>query len=204
MLKLRGEPLGDGDGEDKAEVILSVVVDEGEERRRKLPSLFLGTTQIFAHREIGSVVARMEDVLSAFLRSEESILLAAHSCEYQGVTGLYARDLFNRAPYRRKLVRSGVSFTECPYTELKADGSCYVPDIGGFRPAFVVLGDDSAEPTEVVRTSPARVGFTLASLRLGQIKPRELNQLVALARSTPGLSAGDPSALAKELRSLVA
>lgn len=189
-------------GVPRREGVLSLVVDRNRGKVRRLPSLYLGTSQIFADRDVDRVIDRLVATAAAVVRGKEEPTFMLHACKFAGMLGLYGRDFFNRAVYRRKLQRLGMRFATDSLVRMTAQGSFECADWGEFTPRFVVLGMDAEDPTVVVRTRGAELLFRLASTSLGDVSPADLKRLLPVALSLPALSAARPEALVGALERL--
>jgi hypothetical protein len=186
-------------GAKRTEGVLNVVVQESR-RPRRLPALYFGTGLLFADREVEAVVKRARRTVSALLASQNEATFSLHAFEIDGRRGLYARDVFNRSPYRRRLMRLGVVFADDPYTTLTPRGTFKCEDWGEFTPDFMVFGYEDEDPSQVLVTKGAMVPMTAIDLRIGPVTPEQLHLLIDALRSTEALSAGDSQALVAALR----
>ncbi len=190
------EPPGD---DERQEGLLTVLVREDEGPVRRLPSLYFGRAQVFAHRDVSGVMERLSGFASAIeeLPAKETYLVQA--CEIHGRRGIYARDLFNRTPFRRKLARHGLRFAEAPVVTTGPSGfEC--DDWGPFDPAFALVytPDEGA----VVPVSAARLAATLATFHLGGLEASEFSRLVSACRKLDAFGGDDPAAVAHKARSV--
>lgn len=187
-------------GSARFEGVLSVVIGDPSQRVRRLPSIYLGPSLIFASR-------RSEDLLPHLERSLEIVRSAAHNPTYaltrvqlDGRNGLYARDMSVRDAFRRFLQRSGLSFSDEPFVRLSDSGFLAEGDVQ-LEPEFIILGHyDEEDPERVLETSGAFVPFTLAAFRLGQVSPDELRRLVELCKDKLVLSSANAPNLVQALR----
>lgn len=186
-------------GAERSEGVLSIVVQESRKPRR-LPALYFGTLLLFADREVEAVVKRAQRTISALLGSQNEATFSLHAFEIDGRRGLYARDVFNRSPYRRRLMRLGVVFADDPYTRLTPRGTFKCDDWGEFTPDFMVFGYEDEDPAQVLVTKGAMVPMTAIDLRIGRVTPEQLHLLIDALHSTEALSAGDSKALVTALR----
>ena len=184
------------------EASFSIVVEEPGKKKRRLPSLYVGTYQVFAHRDVVEVLKRFLRTVDAVTAAVSEPIYAAHPCEIAGVWGLYGRDFFSRDPFRRKLVRRGASFAADPYVRLLADGGFESSDWGRFDPRFIVMPNrDHENESAVVRVGGALLLFNALVLRLGRAQPDELYLLRRVLDGMSGLGSVDPDALIEEIRS---
>lgn len=177
----------------------SVVLDTSNDKRRRLPALYVGTVQVFADREIGRVAERLLEAVAALLTSSSRPLYALQGVEIAGRKGLYGRDFFNRAPFRRKLARQGATFSSSGHIELLPSGEVEVPDWGLIDPTFVILDNPADDPEEVTEIRGAFLRFILGSFRIGKLDPRELTALAAMSEGVQAVGAGDAAALVSYL-----
>ena len=183
------------------EGVFSVVVDPGTQRRRRLPSLYLGPSQVFAHRDIEQVKRRLEITIAAAVKSYEIPTYALTACRVGDSIGLYARDTFNRASYRRWLTSAGAELAQDPYVRFGDDGRFTCADWGAFEPRFVVMDYNEEDAEGVERVSAGLLAFAIASQRLGPISGPELALLTRSLRSAMGVSSDDAATLVAFLRS---
>lgn len=184
--------------ENRHEALLTVLVKEPDGRLRRLPSLYFGRAQVFAHREVTEVMKRLARLASAIERIPSQQTYLVQACEIDGRRGIYARDLFNRKPFRRKLSRQGLRFAAAPV--VTTDGSRFhCEDWGAFDPSFALL----YTPGEgaVVPVTPTRLAATLATFHLGTLGPSEFARLVSACRNVSAFGGDDPVAVANSARS---
>lgn len=173
--------------------VFSVVTGDPTKKMRKLPTLYVRTTPMFADREVQPVVARLEELLDVVRAREPHY--AATACEFAGKRGLYAYDLYNRSGFRRKLARAEMSFSEWPYTRF-VEGQFESTASFRFVPEFVILPQRGED---LVVTKGAYTAFYLSTLRFGAIHAGELGSLASTLKDVPALSTGDPSTLLRAL-----
>jgi hypothetical protein len=183
-----------------SEGVLSVVLPSGNKVRR-LPALYFGQRLIFADRDIPAVVQRLQKAVSVVLASRDRPAFSLHACEIDGRRGLYARDVFNRSPYRRRLMRLGMRFASDPYTTLTERGSFACDDWGEFSPEFMIFGYEDEDPSKVVTTRGAMLPITAIDHRIGPVTQSQLHLLIESFRSIEAVSAKDSEALVAALRS---
>lgn len=179
---------------------LVVVVEGGSRGPRRLPSLYLGPGLIFADRDVGKVVDRLQQAVEMVVAGDERRTYVLHPCSLEGKHGLYGKDFFNRSGYRRRLIRTGMTFSRDPYPRFGGDGTFWCEEWGPFSPRFVILPAEGEEPSQVVEVGGALAALALASYRIGRMGPQELHDLARLSRSMRFLGAGDPEALAHALQ----
>ncbi len=178
----------------------SVVVDESGGRTRNLPSLYVNNTQLYAHRDVGVMIDRLHEAVDAFVRAPERPAYMLTACEIDGRRGLFATDFYNRSPYRHKLRRLGMTFSDHPFVFFDGASQFVAADTEPFRPSFVALGGESDRPPGVVRTSGARFLQLFTFYRVADIGAAELSALARLLPTVEGLSATEPEDLVDALR----
>ena len=182
------------------EGVLSLVVGIAGQKTRRLPTLYLRGAPLFAHRDQSMVVERMRMTIETVIESERRPAYVVQPCEVGGRRGLYARDTFSRSPYRRRLARAGMRFTEDPYVKSTEDGSFVCDDWGKFSPSFMVLGYDHEDPAELEVTTGAILPVTMIERRIGGITTAHLRSLISGLAGVEGYSAGDARVVATALR----
>jgi hypothetical protein len=181
---------------------LSVVLDGGDKRVRRLPTLYLGKGPLFAERELAPVQERLLHVASAIVDARRRPTYLLHPCEVRGRRGLYGGDFYNRSSYRRRLARLGTTFTADPYTRFNSEeGSFQCEDWGDFTAEFIVLSVSGAEPKQVVQVRGARLFALLTPVRLGALAAAELAHLARALSSVKGVGSSDPESLVEFLSS---
>ena len=170
-------------------------------RTKRFPTVYLGNQPVFAARDVGAVAERFDQLLSLLVHADREANYLLQPCRLDGRPGLYAREIFNRSAYRRKLERLGVSFSGENHARLTPRGTFYSAAWGEFKPAFVLWLDEfDDDPTRVIPKQRGLAATLIGGYRLGNIPPSELGDLVAALKSAPMLSAGDPKALVAHLR----
>jgi hypothetical protein len=183
------------------EHIFSIVIDDPGKKTRALPSLHHGRTQVFVHRDLAALGARLNRALEVIGAASEDAAYFVASCRIGDKPGLYLRDLFNRSSYRLHLSRLGVEFAEDPYTRLMASGLFDCRDWGEFEPQFVIAGGPyPADENEVIDRGGGLAPFTFGILRVGQITSPEIAHLSALVRRVPVLASRSPQAVMRLLQ----
>jgi hypothetical protein len=183
------------------EGVLSVVVrpPSGATRARRLPSLYLGSAAIFADRELSSVRQELSKCVDAIASSSARPTYFIDPCEVGGRRGLYARDLYSRSAYRRRLMRQGVRFGDDRFPRFTESGKFECDDWGEFAPSFVVMGLEPDDPQEIGTMSAGLMAFVLATHRFGRPSSEELSLLIAFCRRVEAASASDPSTVVGHL-----
>lgn len=175
-----------------------MLVRNGDGRVRRLPSLYFGRAQVFAHRDVTEVMRRLSRYASAVAQLPSKPTYLVQACEIDSKRGIYARDLFNRNPFRRKLSRHGLAFADSPVVTTGPSGfEC--TDWGPFDPQFALVY--TPEESAVVPVSGARLAASLATFHLGGLQPAEFARLVAACRDVPAFGGHDPGAVADATRS---
>ena len=179
---------------------LSLVVGMTGQRTRRLPTLYLGSAPLFADRDQSVVLERMRMTVETVIESERRPAYVVQPCELGDRRGLYARDTFSRSPYRRRLARAGMLFTDDPYVKSSEDGSFVCDDWGRFSPTFMVLGYDHEDPAELEVTTGAILPITMIERRIGGITTSHLQSLISGLAGVAGYSAGDARVVATALQ----
>jgi hypothetical protein len=177
----------------------SIVADTATGRVKKLPSLYVNTTQLFASRDPSAVHRKLLRTVNAFMSSAERSVYMLTACEIEGRRGLFGSDFFNRSVYRQKLKRQGMTFSDDPFVEFHEDGTFDSEDRDRFRPEFLALPRRSDNPAGVIRTSGALLVHRLAFYRIADVEAEELSRLVSLASTLEAMMATDPLDLAAAL-----
>lgn len=173
--------------------VFSILTDEPDKKIRRLPTLYVRTTPIFADREMQPIIERLEHSLEVMLSGDP--YYAATACEFKGKKGLYAFDLYNRSGFRRKLARGGMTFSGSPYSRFSGSHFSTV-GWGDFDPEFVILPQrEGTEKDELIVRSGGFTSFYLMTLRFGGIQPPEMRALAASLQNVPALSTANASKL---------
>lgn len=184
------------DSEEVNEGAITLVVEDQSKKKRRLPSLYVSTYQVFADRDVVKVLNRFLRTVDAIKDAVTAPIYAAHPVRIDGRAGLYGKDFFSRATFRRKLMRAGVDFSEDPYPRLLPDGTFEARDWGILAPTFIIMPNvDFEEPKRPVEVTGASLLFNLLGLRLGKAAPAELYLLRSLAENVHALGCGDARAL---------
>lgn len=178
----------------RSEGALSLVVDEGPAQVHKLPSIYFGQAQVFADRDLEVVRRELVERTQITIASFTEALYALVPCRYRGKVGLYGRDFFNRATFRRRLERLGVEFAPDSHVTLREEG--FVSSTWGpIQPSFVVLALHVEDPAGVENTSGGFLVFGIAGFRLGAVSQAEMGLLARILRGVKSFSAQDPKVL---------
>jgi hypothetical protein len=188
-------------GAESHDRIFSIVVDDGDGKTRSLPMLYHGPAQIFADRRLENLGLRLNRALEAIAAAETDAIYMATACRIGDVTGIYMRDLFNRASFRIHMSRLGADFAEDPYVSLLPSGKFECRDWGEFEPGFLVSGGPfPTDPEEVDDRRGGMAPFMFGVFRLGRITPAELGHLARFVRHAPVLASQSPRAVMDALR----
>lgn len=185
-------------GAPREEGILSLVVQEPGDRVRRLPSLYFGRAQVFAHRAVDEVLRHLARLASAITQISERPTYLVQACELDGIRGLYLRDLFNRSAFRRKLMRLGLAFVDDPVVTRAGPGFACTR-WGPFQPSFAVVytGDEAID----LSPSTARLTAMMATFHLGGLGTAEFRALLRACRGIRAIGGEDASAVVERVRS---
>lgn len=175
------------------------MIEAGPGRRgiRRLPVFYLSMDPFFAHRELDTLRTTIHDTISLAIQTPDSATYVAQACSVAGKRGIYAKELYNRSTFRRKLARLGFEFSDDPLLRLNEEGSFTSSDTPPFVPEFIVLGGkDDSDPMKVMALTRALAIWTLASFRFGRIGSVELGRLVQACGRSSVVAAGDARAVA--------
>ena len=176
----------------------SLVTDTSGGRVKKLPSYYVNTSQLYAHRDTTVVNAKLRRAVELFQASAETPTYMVTACEIAGRKGLYGTDFFNRSAYRQQLKRLGMRFSDDPFARF--DGTTFTSDdFEAFEPEFLTLPRRSDNPPGVVPMKGALLVHRLTFYRIADIGPQELSTLVQLAGRIDALSATEAADLAAAL-----
>jgi hypothetical protein len=172
-------------------------------RVRRLPSLYLSTNQLFADRHVELVQQHLVHAVETAIGADDQATYAVTVCEIGGIHGLYAKDMFNRSSFRRRMGRHGMRFAATPFMTVFDDGTVASDGWENFIPAFAIVAGDPDEGAQGVSAARgAQVSFFFARLRLGLPAPDELRALTQLFARIPVVLSGSPDGLATFLRRL--
>ncbi|MGH2806106.1 MAG: hypothetical protein ACRDKT_02400 [Actinomycetota bacterium] len=177
----------------------SVVVDHSDAGFRRLPTLYLGSAQLFADRSVDTVVDKTAAIVASTIEAPRRATFLLTPCRVADRVGLYGRDVFNRSIFRIKLEREGVEFATDPYVVLDEDGSFLSTDWGRIRPAFVVLNGAGETPDDVIRSEGALLAFSLATFRIGRFGAADLTALTRAVAGIGSVAALEPAAVVRAL-----
>ncbi len=168
--------------------------------RRRLPTFYFGNSPIFASRDADVVASHLVAGVRAVAAAPHEPIYALTACTIDGRTGLYGREIFNRAPYRRRLERLGMRFADDSYVRFRRDGRFASGSSGSFSPDFIVLHSANENPGGVVEARGASLAFSVATARLGRPDARELGHLSTVLEGVTALGAPSPAVLIDALR----
>lgn len=177
----------------------NLVAGTADGRVKKLPSLYVNSTQVFAARDVALVQAKLRRTVDAFMSSGATPTYMLTACEVAGRRGLYGTDFFNRSIYRQKLKRLGMTFSDDLFVMMDADGRFYSEDREPFEPEFVALQKVSPPQPGVTRIGGGFLVYLLSYYRIADIGPEELSRIVALSRSVEAMRANEPADLVDAL-----
>ena len=195
-------PYGDPpEGAERSEGVFSVVIEDGPGRGRRgikrLPVFYLSMDPFFAHRELETLRTTIKDTISLAIQTPDSATYVAQACSIAAKRGIYARELYNRSFFRRKLARLGFEFSADPLLRFNEEGSFESSDTPPFIPDFIILGGkDESDPMKVMALTNGLAIWTLASFRFGRIGSVELGRLVKACETSSVVAAGDAHAVA--------
>lgn len=188
-------PLVSGPKEDAFEGAFSFVLpDDAARGPRPLPSVYMGKTLFFADRRPEAVAEMFAWIANALQRSLAESTYTLHAVRLGPVYGLYGRDFFNRAAFRRSLSKAGAEFAPVPFTTLSGT-SFRCESWGRFDPRFVIMPNPDASEPGPIATTRAELAFALATFRIGGPDLQELQTLIDISKEMQGLSGEDPAAL---------
>jgi hypothetical protein len=182
------------------EGVVSIVVGDPRARVRRLPSLYLGPSLVFAARREDGLRAHLDQLIELLQDAPEKPTYALTPVRLEDRVGVYARDMSVRDTFRMLLRRHGLVFAEEPFVRLN-EARFTAGEWGVLPNDFIILGHyDEEDPEKVLETSGAFVPFTLATFRLGAVSPTELRQLARLSSNTLALSSANAPNLIDALR----
>ena len=185
--------------EHKREGAFSLIAGTADGRVKKLPSLYVNSTQVYAARDVSLVQTKLARAVDAFMSSATISTYMLTACEIGGRRGLYGTDFFNRSIYRQKLKRLGMTFSDDLYVMMNEDGTFYAQDRDPFVPEFVTLQKTSPPQPGVTRVTGGFLVYLLSYYRIADISADELARIVALAKEVDAMRASEPADLAAAL-----
>jgi hypothetical protein len=167
---------------------------------KRLPTVYLGNSPVFADRNLDSIRERVERSVEAMVAAPRKRPYLLQPCRLEERMGLYWRDIYNRSAYRSKLVRLGVTFSEDPYPRFTEEGAFKCEDWGAFIPDFAILAVDSTDPDGVEVIGGGLLVFGAATGRFGHASAEELGQLARMLRGVVAVSSDSPASVVDHLR----
>ena len=192
-----GEP---PQGAVRREESFSFVVDSTETGVRKLPTFFFGRAQLYADRNLDNVTAILATLATRIVAYADHPLYLFTACKLGDKWGLYGRDFFNRAIFRRRLERLGMEFSSDPFVRFSSSGDFSSFDWGTFRPEFLILGLTRVDPPPIMRLAGGPLFYTMNTFRLGNLNREEFHALGKLLPKLDALNSKDPATLIEALR----
>jgi hypothetical protein len=187
------------DGAELQEGVFSLWLDDPAARNRRLPSLYHGNAQIFAHRDVEEVRARLSRTVRAVLERHERPSYLVSACRSGERYGLYARDIFNRDAFRMRAIRAGLDLADEPYVQMTDDGAFTCEGWDAFRPEFVVVNRLQARDGGNANRG-AFLTFLFGILRVGEMGTVELHHLVRAIKDAEVVTEDDPARLVEVLK----
>jgi hypothetical protein len=175
------------------------VTDTSGGRVKKLPSLYVNNSQLYADRDPARVRTKLDRAIRLFSTDDPRGAYMLTACEIGGRKGLYGSDFFNRSAYRQKLRRLGMRFSGDPFVVMNPDGTFESDDFDPFEPAFLTMPRRSDSPPGVVTVEGGFLVYQLTYYRIADLEPDELRRLVTLAGRIDAPSATEPEDLAAAL-----
>ena len=182
--------------------IFSLVVDDAGAKTRRLPSVYHSYAQIFAHRDLGLVLTRLESLIGRVLDADARASYLITACRVGDTYGLYARDVFNRNSFRIAARRAGLELADEPHVEMVPDGSFKCDTWGEFQPRFVVVSDVTSIAGTPDGNRGAQLTFLFGILRVGDMTAFALRRVSELVRSERVLSEPDPGLLVESIKAI--
>ena len=177
----------------------NLVTGTADGRVKKLPSLYVNSTQVYAARDLAAVQGKLRRAVDAFTSSATTSTYMLTACEIGGRRGLYGTDFFNRSIYRQKMKRLGMTFSDDLYVMMDENGSFYAQDRDPFVPEFLTLQKLSPPQPGVTPITGGYLVYLFSYYRIADIGPAELSRLVALSKEIDAMRASDPADLAAAL-----
>ncbi|MDQ3987252.1 MAG: hypothetical protein M3280_12250 [Actinomycetota bacterium] len=165
--------------------------------------MYVGNQPLYADRRPESVVERLHKWVEVIRSHKDEAFYLLQPCRLEGRIGVYAREIFNRSSYIRKLNRSGMEFSGENHVRLTGRGTFESAAWGEFKPSFIIWLDELDDPRQVVVKSQALSSALLGPYRIGQMPAAELKSLIDATRTAPMVSAGEPTAVVEHLRSAI-
>jgi hypothetical protein len=177
------------------------VVDDPAKKTRALPTMFHGNAQLYADRDVDRVRSRLVRTIDAVMHAKERPAYLTAACRVDGRVGLFARDVYNRAPFRMRAARAGLEISDDAYVRMTAGGEFEAEGWAPFRPEFIVVknlpGPRGREHENV--NKGALLTFLFGILRVGDVGAVELHHLVSAIKDAELVDDDDPVQLVARL-----
>lgn len=115
---------------------------------------------------------------------------------------MFARDVYNRAPFRMKAQRAGLELSDDTYIRMTDGGEFEAEGWAPFRPEFIVVknlpGPRGREHENV--NKGALLTFLFGILRVGDMGMTELHHVVSAIKDAEIVDEEDPVRLVARLR----
>lgn len=168
--------------------------------------MYHGNAQLYADRDVDKVRARLVRTIDAVLRSQEQPSYLITACRVDGRPGLFARDVYNRAPFRIRVARAGLELSDDTYVRMTPAGEFECDGWEPFRPEYIVVknlpGPRGREHENV--NKGALLAFLFGILRVGDFGVTELHHVVSAIKGAEVVDEEDPERLVEVLRGLSA
>ena len=178
------------------------MVDDPDKKTRALPTMYHGNAQLYADRDVDRVRERLVRTIDAVLQAQERPAYLTAACRVDGRTGLFARDVYNRAPFRLRAARAGLELSDDTYVRMTPSGEFVCEGWDPFRPEFIVVknlpGPRGREHENV--NKGALLTFLFGILRVGDMGMTELHQIVSTIKNADVVAEDDPELLVERLR----
>lgn len=164
--------------------------------------MYHGNAQLYADRDVDKVGSRLVRTVDAVLHAKERPAYLMTACRVDGRVGLFARDVYNRAPFRLRVARAGLELSDDTYVRMTPDGAFECEGWDPFRPDYVVVknlpGPRGREHENV--NKGALLTFLFGILRVGDVGMVELHHLTKTIKSADVVAEDDPEELVALLR----
>jgi hypothetical protein len=146
------------------------------------------------------VKSRLVRTITAVLEADVQPAYLVTACRAGDRYGLYARDVFNRDPFRLGAIRAGLELADEPYVLMTDEGAFDCEGWPRFFPEFVVVkhvrkADDPAGNLN----RGAFLAFLFGILRVGDVGAVELHHLAKTIKRAEVVTADDPAELVETL-----
>lgn len=164
--------------------------------------MYHANAHLFADRDVTKAQHRLVQTIEAVLHSKERPAYLVAACRVDGRKGLYARDVFNREPFRLQAIRAGLEIADDPYVRMTPSGDFECEGWEPFRPEYVVVtsirGPRGREAENI--NKGAFLTFLFGILRVGDMGMVELHHLVSTIKGAEVVDLDDPEQLVETLR----